>query len=186
VAIRALNQDGHFWPKEGPLGGAEVDIGPMRRRHLRSVLRIEASVYPRPWSLGLFVSELTLRSSRCYCVARVADEVVAYSGLMLCDEDAHVTTIAVDPGWQRHKLGTRLLLHLAREARLRGARHLTLEVRVGNQAAQALYHRFGFVPAGIRKNYYSETNEDALVMWASDIDDTEYGKRLDQLEAGLP
>jgi len=163
-----------------------VDIGPMRRRHLRSVLRIEASVYPRPWSLGLFVSELTLRSSRCYCVARVADEVVAYSGLMLCDEDAHVTTIAVDPGWQRHKLGTRLLLHLAREARLRGARHLTLEVRVGNQAAQALYHRFGFVPAGIRKNYYSETNEDALVMWASDIDDTEYGKRLDQLEAGLP
>ncbi len=157
----------------------------MRRRHLRSVLRIESLVYPRPWSLGLFVSELTLRTSRCYCVAMVGHEVVGYAGLMLCEEDAHVTTVAVAPAWQRHKLGTRLLLHLVGQSRQRGARHLTLEVRVGNRGAQALYHRFGFVPAGIRKNYYSETNEDALVMWASDIDDPRYTLRLDQLEAGL-
>src|SRR2546423_10266920 len=98
-----------------------VQIVPMRRRHLRSVLRIEAQVYPRPWSLSLFMSELALRGSRAYFVARVGGTVVGYSGLMLTGEDAHVTTIAVDPAWHRHKIGTRMLLNLAREAVARGA-----------------------------------------------------------------
>src|SRR4029077_11526282 len=89
--------------------------------------------------------------------------------LMLIVEDAHVTTIAVDPAWHRHKIGSRLLLNLARESAARGATHLTLEVRVSNSAAQAMYRQFGFRPSGVRKNYYVETNEDALVMWADDI-----------------
>jgi ribosomal-protein-alanine N-acetyltransferase len=62
---------------------------------------------------------------------------------------------------------------------------MTLEVRVANRVAQALYYRFGFQPAGIRKNYYAETNEDALVMWVDDIDSDDYARRLDGLEAGL-
>ena len=164
----------------------EVHIVPMRRRHLRSVLRIESQVYPRPWSLSLFMSELALRSSRAYFVARVGGLVVGYCGLMLTGDDAHVTTIAVDPAWHRHKIGTRMLLNLAREARRRNARHLTLEVRVTNEPAQAMYRRFGFHPAGIRKNYYVETNEDALVMWAEDIDTDAYAKRLADIEAGVP
>src|SRR4051812_25149345 len=164
----------------------EVHLVPMRRRHLRSVLRIEAQVYPRPWSLSLFMSELALRGSRAYFVARVGGGVVGYAGLMLTGEDAHVTTIAVDPAWHRHKIGTRLLLNLAREARRRQAKHLTLGVRVGNHGAQELYRQFGFRPAGIRKNYYVETNEDALVMWADEIDTDEYIERLHRLEAGIP
>ena len=164
----------------------EVHLVPMRRRHLRSVLRIEAQVYPRPWSLSLFVSELALRSSRSYVVARVGGSVLGYAGLMLAADDAHVTTIAVDPAWHRHKIGTRLLAHLARVATSRGAKHLTLEVRVSNEPAQAMYRRFGFKPAGIRKNYYVETNEDALVMWADDIDTEEYARRLDIIERGIP
>ena len=163
----------------------EVQLVPMRRRHLRSVLRIEAQVYPRPWSLSLFMSELALRGSRAYYVARVGGTVVGYSGLMLTGEDAHVTTIAVDPAWHRHKIGTRLLLNLARQAQKRDARHLTLEVRMSNEPAQAMYRRFGFRPAGIRKNYYIETNEDALVMWADDIDTDEYNERLAGLEASV-
>src|SRR5437763_4143924 len=164
----------------------EVYLVSMRRRHLRSVLRIESQVYPRPWSLSLFMSELALRSSRAYYVARVGGLVVGYSGLMLTGEDAHVTTIAVDPAWHRHKIGTRLLFNLAREALRRQARHLTLEVRVGNEPAQAMYRKFGFHPAGIRKNYYVETNEDALVMWAEDVDTEAYGERLAKIEAGVP
>jgi ribosomal-protein-alanine N-acetyltransferase len=164
----------------------EVQLVPMRRRHLRSVLRIEAEVYPRPWSLPLFMSELNLRTSRVYTVARVGGSVVGYAGLMLSGEDAHVTTIAVDPAWHRHKIGTRLLLHLAREALLHGARNLTLEVRVSNSAAQAMYKGFGFVPAGIRKNYYVETNEDALIMWANGMDSPESIARLEALEAAIP
>ncbi|MGH9204964.1 MAG: ribosomal protein S18-alanine N-acetyltransferase [Acidimicrobiales bacterium] len=147
------------------------------------MLRIETAVYPRPWSASLFASEMALRSSRAYTVARIGTAVVGYSGLMLVGEDAHVTTVAVDPAWHRNKVGTRLMLHMAGLARRRGARSLTLEVRVGNQEAQAMYHQFGFRPAGIRKNYYSETNEDALVMWADDIDGRDYGERLNGIEA---
>lgn len=164
----------------------EVHIVPMRRRHLRAVLRIEAKVYPRPWSLSLFMSELALRASRAYYVARVGGAVVGYAGLMLTGDDGHVTTIAVDPAWHRRKIGTRLLVHLARQARRRGARNLTLEVRMSNAAAQAMYRQFGFQPAGIRKNYYAETNEDALVMWAHDIDTDAYAARLARIEAQIP
>lgn len=166
-------------------GDLVVHLVPMRRRHLRAVLRIEAAVYPRPWSVSLFLSELALRSSRAYTVARVDNTVVGYSGLMFSGDDAHVTTVAVDPSWHRRGVGTRLMLHMARLAVQRGARNMTLEVRVSNRAAQSLYHRFGFHPAGIRMNYYSETNEDALVMWADDIDTPEYVARLDNLEAGI-
>jgi [ribosomal protein S18]-alanine N-acetyltransferase len=169
-------------PIELPDDDLVVHLVPMRRRHLRAVLRIEAAVYPRPWSVSLFLSELALRSSRAYTVARVDNTVVGYSGLMLSGEDAHVTTVAVDPAWHRRGIATRLMLHMARLATRRGARHLTLEVRVGNTAAQALYRRFGFHPAGIRKNYYSETNEDALVMWADDVDSPPYGARLAAIE----
>jgi len=164
----------------------EVHIVPMRRRHLRSVLKIESQVYARPWTLSLFVSEMALRTSRAYYVARINGVLCGYAGLMVTEDDGHVTTLAVDPAWHRNKVGTRLLLVLARTAVRRGAKNLTLEVRVGNAAAQEMYRRFGFRPAGIRKNYYVETNEDALVMWAHDVNTPEYSRRLDEIEATIP
>ena len=169
-------------------GGAElvVHLVPMRRRHLRSVLRIEALVYPRPWSLSLFMSELALRSTRAYWVARVDGAVVGYCGLMVTGEDGHVTTLAVDPAMHRRGIGTRLLLALAGEAIRRGVTGLTLEVRMSNHPAQELYRKFGFRPAGVRRNYYVETNEDALVMWADDVDDPAYARRLAEIEAEIP
>jgi [ribosomal protein S18]-alanine N-acetyltransferase len=164
----------------------EVRIVPMRRRHLRSVLRIESRVYPVPWSMSLFLSELALRSTRAYYVAFVGRQLVGYAGLMMSLDDGHVTTIAVDPAWHRHKIGSRLLLALAREALRRGATSLTLEVRLGNKAAQTLYRRFGFRPVGVRKNYYAETKEDALVMWAEDVAGDEYARLLNLIESGIP
>ncbi len=171
---------------EEPTRVPEVQLTSMRRRHLRSVLRIEALVYPRPWSLRLFMSELALRSTRAYTVATMDGAVVGYSGLMVTGEDAHVTTLAVDPEWHRRGIGSMLLVQMAWTAVERGARHLTLEVRVGNEPAQFLYRKFGFAPAGVRKNYYVETNEDALVMWANDIDSDEYARRLARIQAALP
>ena len=111
--------------------------------------------------------------------------MVGYAGLMMTLDDGHVTTIAVDPAWHRHKVGTRLLLALAREARRRGATSLTLEVRLGNKPAQNLYRRFGFRPVGVRKNYYAETKEDALVMWAEDVAGEEYARLLTAIEDGV-
>jgi ribosomal-protein-alanine N-acetyltransferase len=159
-----------------------VQVTQMRRRHLKSVLRIEEQVYPRPWSHSLFLSELAMRGTRAYFVARVGRDVVGYAGLLLTGEDGHITTIAVDPAWHRHAVGTRLMLMLVREALARDARNLTLEVRMSNKAAQHLYRRFGFAPVGVRKNYYQETGEDALVMWVHQIDGSEYADLLERLE----
>jgi ribosomal-protein-alanine N-acetyltransferase len=163
-----------------------VRISPLKRRHLRQLMRIEQQVYPRPWSLGVFYGELAHRDgSRCYVVARAGATVVGYGGVLYTDSDAHVTNIAVDPAWQRAKVGTRLLLTLARQARSAGARGMTLEVRVTNQGAQAMYQAFGFVPVGMRKKYY-ENVDDAIVMWAHDIDSPEYAARLRDLESAIP
>ncbi len=164
----------------------EVQIAPMRRRHLRAVLRIEAQAYPTPWTHALFVSELALRSTRVYVVARVGREVVGYAGLMMSLTDGHVTTIAVDPEWRREAIGTRLLLALAREAIARGATALTLEVRLSSRGPQNLYRRFGFAPVGVRKGYYADTGEDALIMWVHDAEGAEYAALLDRLERGIP
>jgi ribosomal-protein-alanine N-acetyltransferase len=172
-------------PLPSPAGdpaAVEVRMSPMRRRHLRSVLRIEAQVYPRPWTFGLFLSEIGQRSTRLYVVARVGGEVVGYAGLFKAVDDGHITTVAVDPAWHRHGIATRMLLALARGAVDRGCVNLTLEVRMSNSGAQALYQRFGFVPAGVRKGYYPETGEDALVMWANDVDGAEYAARLAGIE----
>jgi ribosomal-protein-alanine N-acetyltransferase len=172
-------------PTEPGDAGLVVHLVPMRRRHLRSVMRIEAQVYPRPWSLPLFISELNLRTSRIYYVARVHAAVAGYCGVMLVEEDAHITNVAVDPAWHRHGIGTRLLLNAARQAAARQANRLTLEVRMSNAAAQDLYRKFGFEPAGVRKNYYAESREDALIMWAYGIESDEYRRRLAAIEADL-
>jgi ribosomal-protein-alanine N-acetyltransferase len=96
-----------------------------------------------------------------------------------------VTTLAVDPQFHRAQVGSRLMLALARTARAWGCTSLTLEVRMGNAPAQELYRRFGFAPAGVRKGYYAETGEDALIMWAHDIDTPAYAERLRGIEEGI-
>jgi ribosomal-protein-alanine N-acetyltransferase len=163
-----------------------VRIMPMRRRHLRAVMRIEDQVYPRPWSLAVFHGEINARDgSRLYVVAKVDGAVVGYAGVLYQLEDGHITNVAVDPAHHRHKIGARLLLTLARQARRAGSKNLTLEVRVSNRGAQALYTSFGFAPVGMRQRYY-EGVEDAIVMWADSINSPAYAQRLDDIEAGLP
>jgi ribosomal-protein-alanine N-acetyltransferase len=163
-----------------------IDLQPMRRRHIPQVLEIERRVYPRPWTMTLFLSEIVQRSTRFYIVARVRRRVVGYAGLMVFGDEAHVTNIAVDPDVHRRKVASRLLFALITEARRRGATACTLEVRVANHAAQGLYHQFGFAPVGIRKNYYAETGEDALIMWAEGLQTPAYAERLAGLAARIP
>lgn len=166
-------------------GVLDVEIVPMRRRHIPGVLRIEGQIYPRPWSAGLFLSELAQRSSRAYIVARHRAKVAGYAGLMLLGEEGHITNIAVDPAYHRLKVGTRLMLALVQEARARGARAVTLEVRRSNLAAQAMYRRFGFETVGVRRGYYVETGEDAFVMWAEGIWTSDYERRLSEIRESL-
>ncbi|HYU56604.1 MAG TPA: ribosomal protein S18-alanine N-acetyltransferase [Actinomycetota bacterium] len=160
----------------------------MRRRHLKGVLAIEREVYPRPWSPNLFLSEMAEPRNRAYLVARLGRDVVGYAGLMSYGEEAHVTTIAVDPRHQRRKIGTRLLYELISRAREMGAEAVSLEVRMSNWGAQRMYGRFGFRPVGVRKGYYQETDEDALVMWADGVNTDEYATQLERIRraAGFP
>jgi ribosomal-protein-alanine N-acetyltransferase len=155
----------------------------MRRRHLRRVLEIEEQLYPRPWTHRTFVTELAqMRAGhRYYLVAYVDDVLVGYGGLMFSGSDAHVANLAVDPAWHLRGVATEIMLDLARLSRDRGCEAMTLEVRHTNTAAQNLYRRFGFVPAGVRKRYYENT-DDAIIMWAHGIDTPEYGERLDSIE----
>lgn len=161
----------------------EVELIPMRRRHLRQVLRIEGEVYPRPWSAALFLQEIARKSDRVYLVARMGGEVVGYGGTMMTGSEAHITTIAVDPGFQRQKIGTRLMVALIEAGIDRGCSSVSLEVRRSNLAAQQMYERFGFRPVGVRRGYYIETGEDAIVMWAENVDRAAYARLLDEMRA---
>lgn len=170
----------------GPEAGApplDVVLTPMRRRHLRSVLRIEHQVYPRPWSLGLYMSELALSGTRVYLVARVGTTVVGYAGMLLVGDEGHITTVAVDPAWHRRQVATRMLICLVRRVVHLGVVRLTLEVRMSNAGAQSMYGRFGFAPAGVRRRYYIDNDEDAMVMWAHDVHTPEHAVRLRAIEA---
>ncbi|MFZ1488764.1 MAG: ribosomal protein S18-alanine N-acetyltransferase [Ilumatobacteraceae bacterium] len=172
-----------FVQRDGP-HPADLTLEAMRKRHLRAVLAIERQSYPKPWTIGVFQSEIDLARDdrRYYVVAKQAHAVVGYAGLLYSPEGAHVTNIAVDPRLRRGGIGRRLLLDLVREARRARCTSMTLEVRVSNVAAQEMYRAFGFVPAGIRHNYYENT-DDAIVMWLHDIDSDEYAARIAEIEA---
>ena len=172
----------------------DVRLRPMRPRHLRQVLAIEAAVYPRPWTPGVFTSELEAGPSRRYHVAlarRRPDRpltprrVVGYGGVMVQVGEAHITNIAVHPSEHRRKVASRLLVRLLTDAREMGAEAATLEVRTANQGAQRLYQVFGFAPVGVRPGYYAETREDALIMWLHELQGDEALRRIQEQQARL-
>jgi len=163
----------------------ELVLAPMKRRDLKEIMAIEQDVFPEPWSLNIFNSELALRRGRSYRTGRIGKALAAYRGLMFVDEEAHVTTIAVAPDFQRRGVATAVMLDIVADARAEKKRHLSLEVAASNGRAQGLYRRFGFAPVGVRKNYYPVTGEDAFVMWAYDIDSPAYAERLEEITVAL-
>jgi len=169
-------------------GAVGLNIANLRRRDLRSgVMTIEAASYPRPWSRGVFESEIEQMKSgsRHYLVGRRRRTIVGYAGLWFTADEAHVTNVAVAPGQHRTGVASHLLLALADEAISRGCPAWTLEVRASSVGAQELYRRFGFGPAGVRKKYYENT-EDAIVMWCNDIESADYAVRLNEIRERLP
>lgn len=158
----------------------------MRRRHLRGVMEIERAVYTRPWSPHLFTAEMADTTHRCYLVAREGAAVVGYGGVICYDGEAHVTNIAVHPDRQRAGVGGRLLHDLLVGALGLGAETVALEVRVTNWGAQRLYASFGLRPIGIRRGYYQDVGEDALIMWADGLRTTTFRERLAARAAELP
>ncbi|MGI8425400.1 MAG: ribosomal protein S18-alanine N-acetyltransferase [Actinomycetota bacterium] len=161
----------------------DIELVPMRRRHVRPVMRIESQVYERPWSAALFLQEIARRGDRFYVVARYEAAVVGYGGIMSSGLEAHITTIAVDPVYHGRHIGMKLMLCLMDAAIERGGRTVSLEVRKSNDSAQNMYDMFGFQPVGVRRGYYVETGEDAIVMWVDGVHTSRYADRLDDLRS---
>lgn len=141
-----------------------LSIEPMRMSDVSAVHVIERLCFSSPWPAYAFEQELTANRMAHYVVARVEGKVVGFGGIWLMVDEAHITTFGVHPNWRRRGVGRRILLALLELAVEIGAARMTLEVRVGNEAAQALYRGFGFDVTGRRVAYYSDDGEDAYVM----------------------
>ncbi len=167
-------------------GDAEsLAITRMTSAEIADVTRIERASFTTTWPADAFYNELSTNKLAHYFVGRAGGEIVAYGGIWVIFEDSHVTTIAVDPAHRGKKFGEIMLLHLLDEAIERGASWMTLEVRESNVAAQRLYRKYGFTTVTTRKGYYSDNNENALVMWAGNLKGDLYRARLNALRAGL-
>ncbi len=147
-----------------------------------AVHRIERASFPLPWPDYAFRQEIQTNRLAHYLVVRAGERAVAYGGLWLMVDEAHITTFAVLPDWRRQGIGGRLMVELMRTARDLQARLMTLEVRLSNQPARELYQRFGFQPVGIRPRYYSDNAEDALIMTTAPLADPDMAARFSALE----
>lgn len=164
-------------------------LAPLTREDLEAVAAIEESISPQPWSFDLFAGEFNLpRTSRHWLVARIDETVVGFGGVMYAADTAHLMNVGVAPDHTRRGIAQQLCVELFGEARRRGASGLTLEVRVSNEAAIRLYHKFDMTPVGVRPGYYSD-GEDAMIFWIHDLTTPEVDdvlRRLDRRNDGSP
>jgi [ribosomal protein S18]-alanine N-acetyltransferase len=160
-------------------------IEPMRLEDLEAVHAIERASFRSPWPANAYRSELESNRLAAYLVARAEGEIVGFGGMWLMVDEAHITTFAIHPTWRRQRIGERLLLSFLDLAIGRGAREATLEVRLSNLPARRLYEKYGFRPVGLRPRYYSDDNEDALIMTTEALGDPPMLERIARLRAAL-
>jgi ribosomal-protein-alanine N-acetyltransferase len=163
----------------------KLQIVPMRVTDLPAVHAIERASFDSPWPADAYRSELETNRLAQYLVVRAGEEIAAFGGMWLMVDEAHVITFAVDPRWRRQRIGERLLLAMLDIALDAGAREATLEVRLSNLPARRLYEKFGFRPVGLRPRYYSDNNEDALIMTTDTLRDPPMRERIARLRAAI-
>ena len=146
-----------------------ITVRPMVMTDVDGVMAVEHDSFLTPWSRSAFEEELAQNRLARYIVAEENGEIVGYAGTWLVINEAHVTNVAVSGQRRREGIGRLLMQNLMELARDNDMESMTLEVRVSNAAARHLYAQMGFVEAGIRKNYYSETKEDALILWCEKL-----------------
>ncbi len=176
---------------------ASIGVRPMRLSDLPSVMAIDRQSFPRPWPLEAWLSELQNTAAHFVVACAGAPPaphswlrrwlarsrqsnmpVVGFAGMWMMTDEAHIATIAVDPAWRRRGVGEQMLRELLRQATARHATTVTLEVRVSNVGAQALYRKYGFEVVGQRKAYYQDNREDALIMTITRFTDPSYQEQL--------
>jgi ribosomal-protein-alanine N-acetyltransferase len=157
----------------------------MKVDDLPAVYEIERESFSTPWPAHAYRQELETNRLAHYIVARWGDQIIGFAGIWLLVDEAHITTFAVRRTWRRRGVGERLLLALLDLARSRGAHEATLEVRPSNLPARRLYEKYGFKVVGTRTRYYSDDNEDALIMRTPSLDGLAMHERLVALRAAV-
>ncbi len=141
-----------------------VTLSLMVQADLTDVLEISTLSLKESWSLDSFSKELTNPLAK-YIVAKNKDRIIGFAGIWIIVDEGHITNIAVHPDYRKNGIGSKLVNSLIENSKQWGCNALTLEVRASNIAAQRLYKKYGFEEEGIRKNYYNDNNEDAIIMW---------------------
>ncbi|PIU66064.1 MAG: ribosomal-protein-alanine N-acetyltransferase [Armatimonadetes bacterium CG07_land_8_20_14_0_80_40_9] len=144
-------------------------ISLMKMEDIKEAIEIERVSYSSPWSIGSFVNEIVDNKSSHYLVARLEGRIVGYSGMWLTPQEAHITNLAVQPKFRRRGIGEELLVNLIKTSISKKIRWITLEVRESNLTAQKLYQKYGFQIVGVRKGYYLDNQENALIMCSEDL-----------------
>ncbi len=184
-------------------------VEPMSIADVPAVAALERMVFPVPWPAGAFEYELRYnpmsyfvlvrprrsRPSQNHSSQQSADSgapralppstILGYGGFWFIVDEAHICTLAVHPDWRGRGLGELLLVHLIERATQIGAAFVTLEVRASNSTAQAMYRKYGLAQTGLRKGYYSDNREDAIIMTTDLISSAGFQRRLQELKASL-
>jgi ribosomal-protein-alanine N-acetyltransferase len=136
----------------------------MEKDDLRQVLEISSLSLKESWSFDSFSKELSNPLAK-YLVAKTDDKTVGFAGVWTIVDEGHITNIAVHPNFRKKGIGSALVQSLIDHSKAWGCTALTLEVRASNTSAKNLYKKFGFIEEGIRKRYYQDNKEDAIIMW---------------------
>ena len=161
-----------------------VTIRPMAAADIEAVAHLERAVFGNGWTVQAYLTELS-NPAAVYLIATVEGVVVGFCGYHQIMDEAHVTNIAVAPSFRGRRIGERLMCGMLLVARERGTVQATLEVRQTNRVAQALYAKYGFVHAAVRKSYYADTGEDADILWIYDMNHPQWRRRFSELRAEL-
>lgn len=170
------------------MGFTKVFIELMQDHDVEEIMVIEHLSFPTAWPSSAFQTEMHQNQLAHYVSARLISEegvvlppVVGYAGVWVVIDEVHVTTIAVHPEERGKRIGEQLLYYLLNYGIAKNAKWATLEVRESNKDAQSLYKKYGFSIVGVRKNYYAEEGENAVIMWAGNLQGELFQERLNQL-----
>ncbi len=147
----------------------QIEIVKTCAEHIDDILVVEKLSFKTPWSKESFIEEIKRNKFAVYFSAKAGESVVGYAGMWVVCKEGHITNVAVHPEFRRIGVGSRLMEALITAARNLNIGSMTLEVRKSNITAQALYRKYGFIEKGIRRSYYSDNDEDAVIMWKYNI-----------------
>jgi len=145
----------------------EIHFRLMKVEDIPGVIEVELRSFTTPWTADAFYNEIVNNHFAYYIVAEIDQRIVGYCGVWIIVDEAHITNVAVDPRFRGKKIGEYLMKHIISLSLMYGAVRMTLEVRVSNITAQNLYKKLGFTEQGIRKGYYTDNHEDAIIMWVN-------------------